>query len=85
MTTLRYRFEPMGSVAPTPLPKDELWLDVGNRAAPGVLDHHGGDTDVWSASELVLSQHEELIPEAIRSAPSVPVPLHWSLQAPEKR
>ena len=50
---ITYRFVPMGQVAPEPLPEGEVWVDVGSRARERVIDHHGGDTDAWSAARLV--------------------------------
>jgi len=59
---ISYRFVPMGTAAPRPAPTGELWLDVGSRADLGVLDHHGGDTRAWSAAQLVLERHGDLVP-----------------------
>jgi hypothetical protein len=51
----------LGAIAPDPVPVDEVWLDVGSRVGPRVLDHHGGDTTAWSATQLVLDRGEELL------------------------
>ncbi len=37
---LSFRFVPMGTVAPEIIPENEIWLDVANRAAIQVFDHH---------------------------------------------
>jgi len=76
-----YRYVPMGTTAPDPVPSDELWLDVGNRAGPGVLDHHGGDTDAWSAADIVLRHHREMIGAHVRDAAAVTFVLHGSPDA----
>ena len=69
-------FKPMGSVAPQEVPESELWLDVGGRAAIGVMDHHGGDTDAWSAAQLVLDRHDDLLPRGTMEADEVSLVLH---------
>ena len=58
-----YRFVPAGSTAPDPVTAGEIWVDVGNRAAPRVLDHHGGDTYAMSAFQLILDKFEPFISE----------------------
>ena len=73
---LDHRFVPMGTDAPDPLPAGELWLDVGSRAAPGVLDHHGGDTPAWSAAQLVLESHGDLVPTDIDDTGTVTLVTH---------
>ena len=35
-----YVYEKRGKTAPKDILENELWVDVGNRAADGVLDHH---------------------------------------------
>ena len=60
-TEFSFRFVPSGTVAPEILTENEVWLDVGNRANSRVLDHHGGDTEAHSASELVLHQFDRLV------------------------
>lgn len=57
---IAYRFVPMGTSAPDPVPENEIWLDVGGRSGPGVFDHHGGDTEERSAAELVLRRFRDL-------------------------
>ncbi|MBW2704663.1 MAG: hypothetical protein JRF33_27925, partial [Deltaproteobacteria bacterium] len=59
--SLSLRFVPMGTNAPAEVPEGEIWLDVGGRVAARVLDHHGGDTDAWSAAQLVQERYSELI------------------------
>ena len=75
-TAVSVRFVPMGTVAPDPLPPGEVWVDVGSRAAPGVLDHHGGDTGAWSASQLVVEHFEELVAPIVRDARKVVLVTH---------
>jgi len=72
------RFVRMGERAPENVPANEVWLDVGNRVGPGVLDHHGGDTDVWSASALIMDRFQDLILDHVRDAGSVTLVLHAS-------
>ncbi len=69
-TPITYRFVAPGTVAPETVPPGEIWLDVGSRCAPGVLDHHGGDTSAHCAAELVLKQHDALVtPSPKQNAP----------------
>ena len=64
-SSIRFRFVPVGTTAPDPLPPNEVWLDVGSRVGPRVLDHHGGDASVWSATELVLERGPELLADIV--------------------
>lgn len=73
-----FRFAPMGTVAPEKIPANEIWLDVGNRAAPQVLDHHAGDTEAWSASQLVLENYREFILDPLAEQNDVTIVLHAS-------
>jgi hypothetical protein len=59
--SIRYRFEVAGTLAPAPPPRGQIWVDLGGRLAPRVIDHHGGDISVGSASELALGYFKKLI------------------------
>jgi len=74
----RYRFVPHGTRAPDPVEKNELWLDVGRRAAPRVLDHHGGDTDAQSAFQLIMNEWEPFIVSPLSGVDPVTCVLHAS-------
>lgn len=55
-TEWRFAFIPPGTLAePTPC---TLYLDVGGRMMPGVLDHHGGTTPVRCTAEAVMAHPE---------------------------
>ncbi|MBM80106.1 MAG: hypothetical protein CMJ78_05870 [Planctomycetaceae bacterium] len=71
-----YQFVTAGTTAPTILPNNEIWLDVGNRADLGVLDHHGGDTDVPSATELVFLHFNQLVKSHISGECKIKLTLH---------
>jgi len=73
---LLFGFVPMGQVAPDPIPPGEVWLDVGNRVAPRILDHHGGDTSAWSASQLVFEKIDEFILPYIEDFVTIRIILH---------
>jgi hypothetical protein len=73
---LEYCFVPMGQVAPDRIPPTELWLDVGNRVAPRILDHHGGNTSAWSAAQLVLENIQTLIVPHFHGIGEVRIVLH---------
>ena len=75
-TQFQYQFVAAGTVASPNLPDNEIWLDVGNRAAPGVLDHHGGDTDALSASELAFHRFDQLVRSHISAEPVITLTLH---------
>jgi hypothetical protein len=66
----------MGTPAPPDVPEDEIWLDVGGRAGLQVLDHHGGDTPLRSAMELVAARFFSLVPETSRRLPVLTLVLH---------
>ncbi|MBZ0266247.1 hypothetical protein K8I28_16435 [bacterium] len=70
------RFVPFGTIAPNPLPEREIWLDVGNRCGSGVLDHHGGDTTAWSASEIVLNNYDSLLLPVVKNAHRIEFVVH---------
>jgi len=54
MIDLHYRFVPMGTTAePDP---GRLYLDVGNRFGPGLIDHHQPDGPDRCTAALVLEQ-----------------------------
>ena len=76
MTLFRYQFVPAGTVAPSHPPDNEIWLDVGNRAGPQVLDHHGGDTNALSASELVWNCFDQLVQPYLSIGKPVTLTLH---------
>ncbi len=68
---MRYRFVPMGAVhSPA---SGELWLDVGNRLAPGVIDHHQSDASPSCTARLVLDHPELVRAAAADLAPGVPL------------
>jgi len=73
-----YRFVPYGTTAPYPVTKNELWLDVGDRSAPQVLDHHGGDTTAKSAFELIVNRYKEFIVSPLSGAKDITFVLHTS-------
>jgi len=56
---LTFKFVKLGEQAPDKIPGNELWIDVGNRAGPGVLDHHSDSVSGWSASELIVNKYKE--------------------------
>ena len=65
-SSFRFRFVPVGdTAAPFTDPQDELWLDVGNRLQPGVIDHHQMTGNANSAARLVV-EHPELMTGALR-------------------
>ncbi|MFA6318930.1 MAG: hypothetical protein WC943_16090, partial [Elusimicrobiota bacterium] len=74
-----YSFLPMGSTAPDPVPLGEVWLDVGNRLGRGVIDHHGGDAQTGSASQLVLEQGEALLAGQVTADGQCRIVLHSPL------
>jgi hypothetical protein len=45
----KFLFVPPGSLAPDPLPRQEVWVDVGSRAEPPVFDHHAGGAESTAA------------------------------------
>jgi hypothetical protein len=73
---ISFHFVPMGTVAPATLADNEIWFDVGNRAAPQVLDHHGGDTDAKSAAELVFNNYDEFILTPLSNKDEIVFVLH---------
>ena len=75
---ISFRFVPMGTVAPATVTENEIWLDVGNRAAPQVLDHHGGDTVAKSATQLVYEKYQKFILSPLMDQREVVIVLHES-------
>jgi hypothetical protein len=73
-----YRFVPQGARAPDPVENNELWLDVGKRAAPQVLDHHGGDTQAQSAFQLILEKYRPFIVTPLSGMDRITCVLHTS-------
>ena len=73
-----YRFVPYGTSAPNPVVENELWLDVGDRSAPQVLDHHGGDTDAKSAFELIVNKYKAFILSPLSEIKNITFVLHTS-------
>ncbi len=69
-------FVPMGASAPDTLPPGDLWIDVGNRAGPGVLDHHGGATAARSSCELVQLHYQEWVLDPTGQDEPVTLVLH---------
>jgi hypothetical protein len=72
----RLRFEPIGAVAPEHVPVAEVWLDVGNRLGPGVVDQHGGDAGATSTTRLALQRHDDLIAPRLVGADDLTLVLH---------
>jgi hypothetical protein len=71
MHPIRYRFAPPGSMAePGP---GELYLDTGNRLAPGVIDHHQPDAPARCTSALVLERPELVLSQVSNLAPGEPL------------
>lgn len=66
----------MGSIAPDPLPAGEIWVDVGNRTGPGVLDHHGGMIHALSSCELALQHSQDWVLDPIDRDQPVTLVLH---------
>jgi len=66
----------MGTAAPEPLPDGEVWLDIGSRLAPRVIDHHGGDTDAPSAAQPLLGNYRELLLEPLQGHSEITIVLH---------
>jgi hypothetical protein len=66
----------MGAVAPDPLPAGEVWLDVGNRTGPRVLDQHGGHGGAVSSTRLALERHDELVGTQVEGRGEVTLVLH---------
>jgi len=63
-------------VAPDPPADGELWLDVGDRLAPQVMDHHDGTADAECATELVFRRYRDLVLEPLADRPEITVVLH---------
>jgi hypothetical protein len=78
---ISFRFIRMGSRAPDPVPSCELWLDVGNRVSENVIDHHGGNTEAWNASQLFMQEHDKLVSASLPEQPQVTFVLHESPDA----
>jgi hypothetical protein len=70
------RFEKMGAIAPGKVVANEIWLDVGNRVSSQVLDHHGGDTKAWSASQLILEHYRDFILTPLKNKKEIQLVLH---------
>ena len=72
-----YHFAKKGEVAPDKINKNEFWLDVGNRADIGVIDHHHTNRKEWSATELLRNKYEEfIIPNIDKNEEEVNIYLH---------
>ena len=68
---LRLRFVPMGAqVEPAP---GQRCLDVGNRLAPGVIDHHQPDAPARCTAALVLERPELVLAPLAHLAPDAPL------------
>jgi len=74
--SINFKFVKMGEVAPDPVPKDEIWIDVGSRIGPQIIDHHFENPQAWSASELVLNKHRELIINPLREVSNIIIVTH---------
>jgi hypothetical protein len=61
---VRFAFIGLGERAPSVVPPDRLYLDVGNDLRPGVLDHHHLTADSGSTARLVLTR-ADLIDAAV--------------------
>jgi len=75
---INYKFTPAGTIAPETINKNEIWVDVGNRASPQVMDHHGGDVHTWSAAQLVVEKHKDYILDVIDKDDDITIVLHNS-------
>lgn len=53
---IKFSFVPPGTVAESEL--SHVYLDVGNRLCPGVIDHHHSEAPEHSATEIVLHRPE---------------------------
>ena len=68
---IRVRFVPMGSpLDPAP---GQLCLDVGNRLAPGMIDHHQPDAPASCTAALVLERPELTLSVAADLPPGEPL------------
>ena len=50
------RFVPWGTLAPTDIPTNQFWLDVGGRNRGNVFDHHTDDGDSQCTVDLVIER-----------------------------
>jgi len=66
----------MGTSAPSELPLNELWLDVGNRVGPMVLDNHSGEAEAMSSSQLVIGYFDDYIRRYVRPELDITIVLH---------
>jgi len=75
---ITFKFVPMGTLAPPKgeIPYHEFWLDVGGRSSGQVYDHHGGDTEAWSATALVYENREKFLPLSRDRAGAISFVLH---------
>lgn len=65
-SAIAFEFEGYGAIAPSTMEQqDRLYLDVGNRLGPGVLDHHHQEGDGSSTARLVLD-HPEWVDLAVK-------------------
>lgn len=56
---LKLKFVPMGTVAPTKLDRNEIWLDVGSRDSDQIFDHHSDSIKGQSTTEIVFKKFEK--------------------------
>jgi len=75
---INYKFVPHGTAAPNHVDANEFWLDVGDRSAPQVLDHHGGDTSAMSTFELIINKYKEHILSCLDPMKDITIVLHTS-------
>jgi hypothetical protein len=80
MHPIRYRFVPQGTVAEPGA--GELYLDTGNRLAPGVIDHHQPDAPARCTAALVLERPELVRCQVSNLAPGEPLTI-ITHQAPD--
>ena len=57
------KFVPMGTIAPSKVEKNEIWIDVGNIFNKHIYDHHFGSSNELSASSLIFQNFEEHLDE----------------------
>ncbi len=74
----RYQFVHTGAVAADPCPTDRLYLDVGNRLGPGVIDHHRLLAHSGSTTRLVHTYPEllQLVQERLPRETPLTICLH---------
>ncbi len=64
---IEYQFFPLGAKLPENPKEDEIWINLGDRIAPRIIDHHGGSEKYWSCSQIVQERQRELIIDPFQS------------------